>query len=136
MIKVIFILHKRNIYLNVYLRYCCPEDFDSFQAYLGELSTRCDSKNADAVYIVGDFNAGRSNHFWRSLTEFCSDNNFVILDERLLPINSFTYLSDSHNSTTWIDHCLLSASAQACRNPGGGGGIYPSNSLTVSPLIV
>ena len=35
----------------------------------------------------------------------------MISDERLLPIDSFTYLSDSHNSTTWIGHCLSSASA-------------------------
>ena len=35
----------------------------------------------------------------------------MISDERLLPVDSFTYLSDSHNSTTWIDHCLSSASA-------------------------
>ena len=96
--------NKGNILmLNVYLPYCCPENFDSYQAYLGELSATCDSQDAYAVNIVGDFNAGRSNHFWQSLTEFCSDNNFVISDEGLLPVDSFTYLSDSHNSTTWID---------------------------------
>ena len=75
-------MNKGNILmLNVYLPYCCPENFDSYQAYLGELSATCDSQDAYAVYIVGDFNAGRSNRFWQSLTEFCSDNNFVISDE-------------------------------------------------------
>ena len=81
-------MNKDNtLMLNVYLPYCCPENFYSYQAYLGELSTTCDSQDAYAVYIVGDFNAGRSNHFWQSLTEFCSDNNFVISDERLLPVD-------------------------------------------------
>ena len=38
--------------LNVYLSYCCQENFDSYQAYLGELSATCDSQDAYAVYIV------------------------------------------------------------------------------------
>ena len=102
--------------LNVYLPYSCPENFDSYQAYLGELYATCDSQDVYAVYVVGDFNAGRSNHFWQSLTEFCSYNKFVISDERLLPVDSFTYLSDSHNSTTWIDHCLSCASADQLKD--------------------
>ena len=64
--------------LTVYLPYCCQKNFDSHQAYLGELSATCDNQDAYAVYIVGNSNAGGSNRFWQSLTEFCSDNSFVI----------------------------------------------------------
>ena len=74
---------------------------------MGEVSATCDSQDVYAVYIVRDFNAGRSNHFSQPLTEFCSDNNFVIADEKLLPLDSLTYLSDSQNTTTWIDIFFL-----------------------------
>ena len=43
--------------------------------------------------------------------DFCEDNNFIIYDDRLLPNTFFTYISDSHNSTPLIDHCVRFAMA-------------------------
>ena len=97
--------------LNVYLPYFCPENFDAYQAYLGELSSFCNINAALEIFILGDFNAGKDNQFRQVLIDFCEDNNFIISDDRLLPDTSFTYISDSHNSTSWIDHCVTTAMA-------------------------
>ena len=32
-------------------------------------------------------------------------------DNIILPTDSFTYLSDAHGSTSWIDHCASKSSA-------------------------
>ena len=97
--------------LNVYLPYCCPENFDAYQTYLGELSSFCNINAALEIFILGDFNAGKGNQFWKILMDFCEDNNFIISDDSLLPDTSFTYISDSHNFTSWINHCVTSAMA-------------------------
>ena len=97
--------------LNVYLPYCCPKNFDAYQTYLGELSSFCNINAAVEIFILGDFNAGKGNQFWKILMDFCEDNNFIISDDSLLPDSLFTYISDSHNSTSWIDHCVTSAMA-------------------------
>ena len=97
--------------LNVYLPYCCPENFDAYQTYLSELSSFCNINAALEIFRLGDFNAGKGNQFWQILMDFCEDNNLIISDDSLLPDTSFTYISDSHNSTSWIDHCVTSAMA-------------------------
>ena len=99
--------------LNVYLPYCCPENFDAYQTYLGELSSFCNINAALEIFILGDFKAGKSNQFCQILMNFCEDNNFIISDDSLLPDTgtSFAYISDSRNSTSWIDHCVTSATA-------------------------
>ena len=41
------------------------------------------------------------------LKEFCDEDQFRICD-LILPPDTFTYLSPSHNSTSWLDHVLCS----------------------------
>ena len=41
------------------------------------------------------------------MKEFCGENQFRICD-LILPLDTFTYLSRSHNSTSWLDHVLCS----------------------------
>ena len=62
--------------LNVYLPYCCPENFDAYQTYLGELSSFCNINAALEIFILGDFNAGKGNQFGKILMDFCEDNNY------------------------------------------------------------
>ena len=95
----------------MYLPYCCPENFDAYQTYLGELSSFCKINAALEIFILGDFNAEKGNQFWQILMDFCEDNNFIVSHDSLLPDTSFTYISNSHNSTSWIDHCVTSAMA-------------------------
>ena len=40
-------------------------------------------------------------------------NSFSISDELLLPADTFTFVSSSHGSTSWLDHVLSIASGHA-----------------------
>ena len=53
---------------------------------------------------MGDFNAGTTNTFGGFLEDFFMENDFIISDYALLPQDTFTYISDAHNTTSWIDH--------------------------------
>ena len=45
------------------------------------------------------------------LISFCRDFNFTISDEAMLPKKSFMYVSDAHNTCSWIDYCVSSCAA-------------------------
>jgi len=59
---------------------------------------------------VGDVNAGVTNTFGGVLEDFCMENDFIISDYALLPQDTFTYISDAHSTTSWIDHFVSSFS--------------------------
>jgi len=66
------------------------------------------TKNIEAMHkllntphvVILDFVASSTNFFGVILNKYCSEN-------------SFTYYSEAHSSTSWIDHCLSSHSAQS-----------------------
>ena len=39
------------------------------------------------------------------MNQFCDENNWMS-GELLLPANTFTYLSERWDSTSWLDHCV------------------------------
>ena len=59
---------------------------------------------------MGGFNAGTTNTFGGLLEDFCMENDFIISDYAVLPQDTFTYISDAHNTTSWIDHFVSSFS--------------------------
>ena len=57
-----------------------------------------------------DFNAGTTNTFGGLLEDFCMENDFIISDYAIVPQDTFTYISDAHNTTSWIDRFVSSFS--------------------------
>ena len=94
--------------VNVYAPYCCPQNRDAFDEYLGNLKIFCEDLNSSNLALIGDFNAGHSNAFGDIVSNFCEDLEFVGSDTSFLPNDSFTYLSPAHGTTTWIDHVVSS----------------------------
>ena len=41
---------------------------------------------------------------------FCSDNSLCLADELFLPRNTFTFISSSHDTVSWLDHILTTTS--------------------------
>ena len=37
---------------------------------------------------------------------FCGDNNLSIVDTEVCPRDSYTYISEAHDSMTWLDHIV------------------------------
>jgi len=60
---------------------------------------------------VQDFNACPSNNFGELLSQFCLEHELKISDKIILPVDSFTYVSDAHGTCSWLDHVVSSKSA-------------------------
>jgi len=94
----------------VYLPYCSRVNSDDFLAYLGKMKQFCDELQCPNICFVGDFNAGATNTFGGLLEDFCMENDFIISDCTLLPQDTFTYIIDAHNTSSWIDYFVSSFS--------------------------
>ena len=96
--------------LNVYLPYCSRANTDEFLSYLGKLRQLCEELQCPNISFVGNFNAGATNTFGGLLEDFCMENVFFISDYALLPQDTFTYINDAHNTTSWKDNFVSSFS--------------------------
>ena len=98
------------LFINVYLPYQCDENYDDYVHYLGKLSSYVEDSTTASIVIVGDFNAKLDSIFENELIIFVDNNNMHISDyERLgRDSGSFTYVSDAHSSTSWLDHYVAS----------------------------
>ena len=79
---------------------------------LGDVHTIADEHPTSSVIIMGDWNSNviSGSVFGRELENFCTEYKYIISDMELLGRNSgtFTFYSESHHVTTWIDHCVCS----------------------------
>ena len=74
-------------------------------------------------YVIGDWNSEvvSNSVFGLKLSSFCTELGYVItdidhLDTQMINISSsgsFTYISESHGSISWIDHCVCTDQAHA-----------------------
>ena len=96
--------------INVHLTDCSRDNTDEILAYLVKLRQLYEELQCRNICFVGDFNAGATNTFGGLLENFCMENDFIISDYALLPQDTFTYISDAHNPTSWIDHFVSSSS--------------------------
>ena len=99
--------------VNVYLLYCCDGNNELFLDYLGKLGNIIDGLPCTNFCIVGGFNVGPSNRFGDVLDTFCDDYDILVFDYEILPNETYTYISDSHSSCSWIDRCVSTKAAHA-----------------------
>ena len=60
---------------------------------------------------MGDFNACPNNNFGELLSQFYLEHELKISDKIILPVDSFTYVSDTHGTCSWMDHVVSSKPA-------------------------
>ena len=101
--------------LCIYLPFDSSENYDDYMFYLAKMLQIVEEFGSPYVYICGDFNANllQSSRFGKELKQVCRDNSFSISDELLLPADTFTFVSSSHGSTSWLDHVLSTTSGHA-----------------------
>ena len=100
--------------LTVYMPYNSSENEDEFLEKLGILVSLVNDIDSPFIWIVGNFNAHIGNspsNFSRYLIDTCIENDLVFSSKILLPFDSFTYISDMWNSTSWLDHCISTESS-------------------------
>ena len=62
------------------------------------------------IAIIGDFNATVRTTFEEELLELCTKDELIIsdYDKYGCTFNQFTYISDVHSTTSWLDHIICS----------------------------
>lgn len=85
-----------------------------FTHCLSEINAIIDSCEIDYSYILGDFNAHPGRRFGNELQSFCADQKWTCVDMELLGLESgsYTYVSDSHGTSSWLDHCVVTQAAR------------------------
>lgn len=101
------------LFMNTYLPYQSIDNHDLYLDYLGRLAARMDEAETSRILIIGDFNASSGTTFARELDEWCSEHLMTISDQQFLGPDTFTYVSEAHGVTSWLDHVITSADAHS-----------------------
>lgn len=102
------------IILNVYTPYECHDNEAEYMQRLAFIGSFIEESECTCIYVMGDFNADISDvksMFGQSLIHFCQDNKLNLSSRVLLPSDSYTYVSEAWNTTSWLDHCVCTADA-------------------------
>ncbi|KAL7381375.1 hypothetical protein ABVT39_004885, partial [Epinephelus coioides] len=105
------------IILNVYTPYECSSNEDEYLQKLAFIGSFIEENECTRIYVMGDLNADisdRKSVFGRYLVEFCHDNKLLLTSKIHLPTDSYTYVSEAWNTTSWLDHCVSTADAHEC----------------------
>ena len=99
----------------MYLPYQSSDNFEEFCNYLGKIACIIEEKDTTNVVITGDFNAAVNTPFESELIAMCENTGLVISDYEIFgrASNTYTYVSDAHNSTSWLDHFICSHSVNS-----------------------
>ena len=95
---------------SIYMPVASPDldpDFEFICWSLNVLIVDCD---VNAFSLAGDFNCQASSLRYNFLLESLRSHKIICADNSLLNSESFTYVSDYHNTTSWIDHVFTNAS--------------------------
>ena len=94
-------------------------NYDEFIKYLGMMHAIIQDCDITSVYIIGDWNAGFNGNsvFGTELSSFCLEHGYVLsdIDHHGADSGSFTFVSEAHGTTSWIDHCLCTYYSSACQ---------------------
>ena len=103
-------LNERLYFINVYLPYQCPDNYDVYADYLGKISAIVEDCHSTKIAIIGDFNAAVGTTFEDELLELCTHHKLIIAyyEKYGRTSNQFTYVSDAHSTTLWLDHIICS----------------------------
>ena len=104
--------NKQLTILTIYLPYQCSENEMEYFDKLGQLSAIIEDMRTSSFLIIGDWNANLGgtgqNMFAKLMKEFCQDHSLLISSELLLPKDTFSFISDSWGTKTWLDHAVSS----------------------------
>ena len=97
--------------INVYLPYNCRDNIDLFVECIGILQYILEEMDTTRVMICGDFNCDprKDDAFGHTLSSFIADLDTSCADVEKLTQDTFTFVSDCWDTTSWIDHCVCTA---------------------------
>lgn len=95
--------------ISVYMPTASVDNLIEFTECLSEIHALIESSAIESVFVLGDFNAHPGELFSNLLLDFCYEQSCVDMD--LLPISTYTFVSDAHGSRRWLDHCVTTGAA-------------------------
>ena len=98
------------IILNVYMPTAGNDNHDDYQDYLGKIQSILQGAGYGHIIVLGDWNANAGRIEFEWMSNLSNDLDLHLTDTCLLPCDTFTYVSDVHHTTSWIDHVLMSSS--------------------------
>lgn len=98
--------------INVYMPYQCHANEENYINNLGTLSAIIEELDNSCYVIMGDWNANlgevQNSAFASHLLNFCDENELKVSSCMILPADSYTYISESWHTTSWLDHAISS----------------------------
>ncbi|KAJ0169527.1 hypothetical protein K1T71_014712 [Dendrolimus kikuchii] len=105
-------LDDRSVLLfSIYMPINSDENLTDFTDCLATIAAIIDEGDVDVSYILGDFNAHPKTVFGDELDLFCTEQSLICADQEILPSDTYTFLSESHGSRRWLDHCVVTRAA-------------------------
>lgn len=105
--KVLTSILLASVYMPVDTGYYSDEDFEFICGCLDALIA---DSHVTGYIFAGDFNFGLHSPRYDFINNSLAKHHIVMADQCLLDANSFTYVSDCHNTTSWIDHVFVNYS--------------------------
>ena len=103
------------LFLCVYMPCDSSENYDDFMFYVSKLLQIADEFPSPHNFICGDFNANiqQPSRFGKEIIDVCHANSLCFSDKMLLPNDTYTFISSSHSTTSWLDHILSTSSGHS-----------------------
>ncbi|KAJ2951199.1 hypothetical protein O0L34_g5592 [Tuta absoluta] len=122
--------------MSVYMPTECNDNLPLFSECLAKINSVIDESDTECVIALGDYNTGRKGMFAAELSNYCVDHNWICADVDILgeSSNTYTYTSDMHGTTSWLDHCIVTSAARELVSQ-----VYVLNDVFTSdhlPLVV
>ena len=89
---------------SIYMPVAIPDMDPDFEYICGSLNALIGDCDVNAFLLAGDFNCQASSLRYNFLLESLRSHKIICADNSLLNSESFKYVSDCHNTTSWIDH--------------------------------
>lgn len=102
------------VVMSVYLPTNSVENLLEFSSCLSTVNAIIDEYGIESVFILGDFNADPGGLFYGELAGMCREQQWSCVDVDMLGCDSgtFTFISEVHGTTSWLDHCVTTLSAK------------------------
>ena len=101
---------KKCCILNLYLPCESAEHENEYLDKLGKIKCILNELKCTCVYIIGDWNADlHGSNFGNHLKNFVEQEKLKFSSRIMLPSDTFTFISEAWNTTSWLDHCIASA---------------------------
>ena len=82
------------------------ENIEEYLDCLSSILSLIEDHPNNHVFTIGDFNAHPQSRFGRELEMVSRDSGLVVGDVRMLPGDTYTWVSDATGHTRWLDHVV------------------------------